>query len=179
MESDFSSRKIWHWKTHFLQVLQKCDESKGHIVLLITTIGTSASLHDNGQKLHTLLGLGVGEKSSNEPSASNCSKYGPHSDGAEFLGKSSLTITDKGECTLFKMLHVMLKELRFQSGESSSPRSDDICKKLSGDYLQLLRVVPSLNWYKTNPEMSTMLAIICSTSFHRLQIFGSTSKSSD
>lgn len=70
----FLAKKSGHGQTYTLQLLQQCAESKGHIVLITSTIGIAASPYRNGCTLHSLLGLGVNDKYSSDATDPNSSK---------------------------------------------------------------------------------------------------------
>lgn len=129
---------VYIGKTHTLQILQQCAESKGYIVLTTTTIGISASLYENGRMLSRLLGLGVDGEDSSDATASSSSRYGVRFDRSDLLRKAAIRIVDEAymmNCRLLEMLDVGLPDLRCYSTDRSKSRlAEYACRYLMTIY---------------------------------------------
>lgn len=111
----------------------------------MTSPGFAVLIFDYDFMLHSLLWLGVDEKSRVDFTASNFSKYRLLIGWAKLLGKAALIIFYNAPMMnprLFEMVEALLNALQSCSTNSSKPRSGTICMVAPDDYLQQFPVVP-------------------------------------
>lgn len=115
--------------------------------MITKTMGIAAPLYEIGPTLDRLLRLCIGDKDSSNARFSRFSRCRLCSDRAHMPRRGSLIIFDEAsriDQWLFKIVYVMLKDLRCHSTNRSKPRISGICMVFSCLYLQLLSIALSL-----------------------------------
>lgn len=123
-------------------------EHNGLLEPMPATPGFVRSLYQGGRVPHSLLDIGVDDKKcSNDGNSPSTSKFGSRSQRAGLLRKLGLIFieeTSMGERKLFDLVDFILKDLRCRGIMEHLLRFDKSTVALTGDHLQLLLVVLSL-----------------------------------
>lgn len=140
----FNARKSSSLRNLYFGTLQQFAKSEGQIILITATTVVVVSLFQNGFKIHSLLCFVVWDNKSTNATASSSFKYGLHSDQTQ-LCKVSLIIVYEASLMrrrLSKIVDVVLKD-HCHSRNSSKQMFVGLCIVFSGEYPQLLSVLPS------------------------------------